>query len=218
MKEKNRNITDLILNLAIIVTTVAAIGQYFAGGPDALGSSRTGCFRYFTTDSNVLAVLASLTLLPICIKRIRMPETEIPRWLLIFKYTATVSVTITLLTVVFFLAPTAAARGGIAGYFRFFEGNTFVLHFSTPALAILAFCLLEKNRKMTFRESLWTLIPTVVYSLVYAAAVIFMKVWTDWYGFTFGGKLYLAPVSGIVMYLVTLGVAAIVGRTGPKQK
>ena len=71
---------------------------------------------------------------------------------------------------------------------------------------------------MTFRESLWTLIPTVVYSLVYAAAVIFMKVWTDWYGFTFGGKLYMAPVSGIVMYLVTLGVAAVIGRTGPKRK
>ena len=100
MKAKIRNITDLVLNLIIIATTLAAIGQYFVGGPDALGSSRTGCFRYFTTDSNVLAVLASLTLLPICIKRIRKPETEIPRWLLIFKYTATVSVTITLLTVV----------------------------------------------------------------------------------------------------------------------
>lgn len=218
MKEKIRNISDLVLNLAIIATTAAAIGQYFVGGPDALGSSRTGCFRYFTTDSNVLAVLASLTMLPLCIRRIRHPEMEIPRWLLIFKYTATVSVTITLLTVVFFLAPTAAFRGGIASYFRFFEGNTFVLHFSTPVLAILAFCLLEKRRKMTFRESLWTLIPTVVYSLVYAAAVIFMKVWTDWYGFTFGGKLYMAPVSGIVMYLVTLGVAAVIGRTGPKRK
>lgn len=216
MKAKNKNRLDLILNIAIIVSTLVATGVYFVSGPDALGSQKTACFRYFTTDSNVLVALTSIVMLVYNIRKNRVPETEVPRWALIFRYVGVTSVTITLLTVVFFLAPMAAMRGGLAGYFRFFEGNTFALHFSTPVIAIVAFCLLEKDRKLTVKDSLWALLPTVIYSIVYLVLVVFVKVWTDWYGFTFGGKTVMIPVSMIAMYLLTFGVANALRVIGPK--
>lgn len=216
MNAKNKNWADLILNVAVILCTVAAIGVYFVSGPDALGSQGTACFRYFTTDSNVLVALTSIVMLVYNIRRVRDPQTEVPRWALIFRYVGVTSVTITLLTVVFFLAPVAAIRGGFDRYFFFFKGNTFALHFSTPMIAILGFCLLEKDRKLTVRDSLWALLPTVVYSIVYLVLVVFAKVWTDWYGFTFGGQTVMIPVSMIAMYLVTWGVANVLRVIGPK--
>ena len=216
MNAKKKNGVDLILNVVVILCTIAATGVYFFSGPDVLGSQKTACFRYFTTDSNVLVALTSIVMLVYNIRRTRAPETEMPRWTLIFRYVGVTSVTITLLTVVFFLAPMAAMRGGFANYFRFFEGNTFVLHFSTPVIAFLAFCLLEKDRKLTVRDSLWTLLPTVVYSIVYLVMVAFVRVWPDWYGFTFGGKTVMIPVSMIGMYLLTFGVANALRVIGPK--
>lgn len=216
MNAKKRNWLDLALNIVVILSTIIATGVYFVSGPDALGSQKTACFRYFTTDSNVLVALTSIVMLVFNIRKARAPETEVPRWALIFRYVGVTSVTITLLTVVFFLAPTAAVRSGLAGYLRLFEGNTFVLHFSTPVIAIVAFCLLEKDRKLTVKDSLWALLPTVIYSIVYLVLVVFVKVWTDWYGFTFGGKTVMIPVSMIAMYLLTFGVANALRVIGPK--
>lgn len=216
MNTKNKNILALILNILVILCTAAAIGVYFVSGPDVLGSQAAGCFKYFTTDSNVLVALTSIVMLVFNIRKVRDPETVVPRWALLFRYVGVTSVTITLLTVVFFLAPVAAIRGGFANYFRLFEGNTFALHLSTPVMAILGFCLLERDRKLTVRDSLWALLPTVVYSIVYLVLVVFVKVWTDWYGFTFGGQTVMIPVSMITMYLVTWGVANVLRVLGPK--
>lgn len=206
MESKKRNAVDAVLNLVIILSTIIAVGLYFVSGPDALGSSGTRCFRYFTTDSNVLAAVAALVMLVYNVR-----GTKPPKWATVFKFVGTVSVTVTLLTVVFFLAPMGALHGGLRGYLRFFEDSTFALHFSTPVVAIVSL-LFERYYKLTFADTLWGLAPTVVYSLVYLVLVVFIKVWTDWYGFTFGGKLYMAPVSMAGMYLVTLGIASILRK------
>ncbi len=208
MAAKTKRTVDLILNLAIVLSTVLAVGVYFFSGPDALGSTGTGCFKYFTTDSNILAAAASLVYLVFLVRKVLYPEAKIPHAVMTFKYVGTVAVTITLLTVVFFLAPVSCMKGGLGNFFWFFQGNTFALHFSTPVLALISLLFFEGEDGYSFRDSLYTLLPTVVYSVVYLILVVFVRVWTDWYGFTFGGKNALAPVSMAAMYLVTLGVAA----------
>lgn len=210
MNAKTRNRLDFFLNLAILLSTAAAVGYYFVSGPDVLGSTGSGCLKYFTTDSNILAAIASAVFLFYNVKRWNNPAYRIPHAVLIFKFVGTVSVALTFLTVLFFLAPVGCASGGAENFFFFFAGNVFVLHFSTPVLAILSFVLFEREREVALsrRTALWGLLPTVVYSVVYLVLVVFVKVWTDWYGFTFGGKLYVIPFSMIAMYVATFGIAA----------
>lgn len=206
---KNRAITAFVLNCLIVISTVLAVGVYFVSGPNALGDSGTDCFKYFTTDSNILVALAACIMLPFNLRQAKHPEKEYPRWALILKLVATGSVTITLLTVVFFLAPIGAMNGGLQGFLFYFSGNIFALHLSTPLLAIVCFTAFEREGELPRSSCLWALLPTVIYSIVYAVMVVFVGRWDDWYGFTFGGKLYLAPASMLVMYLVTYVVALI---------
>ena len=190
----------IVLNLVIVLSTLWAVGVYFINDADALGLSGTQCFRYFTTDSNVLAMLVSLLML-VYLLRSFFRGAEIPEWVLILKFVGTVAVTLTFLTVVFFLIPTSHGNP-----MNFFAGNTFVLHFSTPVLCVLSLLLFERTPALPFRAVLFALLPTVVYSFVYAA-MIFTKRWPDFYGFTFGGNLKIAPVSMIAMYAFTFLIA-----------
>lgn len=212
MKKKTL-IASLILNGLIVVSTVLAVGCYFFGRKDVLGSSGSGCLRYFTTDSNILVAIASLVLIFCELPLLRCPEKTLPKWALLFKFVGTVSVTITLLTVVLFLAPVSAMKEGWKMIGFYFEGNIFALHLSTPLLAIFSLLLteneIETGVSLRFRDTLWALAPTVVYSLVYAYMVIFDGRWTDWYGFTFGGYYAVAPISMLVMYGVTLVISAV---------
>lgn len=215
---KNRAITAFILNCLIVISTALAVGVYFVSGPNALGDSGTDCFKYFTTDSNILVALTALIMLPFNLRLARHPEKEYPRWALIMKLVGTGSVTITLLTVIFFLAPIGAMNGGLQGFLFFFEGNIFALHLSTPLLAIVCFILFEREGELKKSACLWALLPTVLYSIVYLVLVAFTKTWDDWYGFTFGGKYYLAPASMLVMYLVTFAVALVLRRLRKGRK
>lgn len=215
-----RAAADLVLNILIIVTTTWAIAQNFRGRPDVLGSVNFQCFRYFTTDSNVIAALASLLILPWNAAQLVKPETKAPRGLMIYKFAATVSVTVTLLTVVFFLFPTSYAKIGMKALPAFFGGNLFVLHFSTPVLAAVSAVALERKPRLKFRDALWGMTPTVVYSAVYVFMVLVCRKWPDFYGFTFGGNLKMAPASLIAMYLATLAIlwAEWALRRGRKRK
>ncbi|MDO5434867.1 MAG: Pr6Pr family membrane protein [Clostridia bacterium] len=203
---EKRKIPDAVLNLLGAAITLCAVLEYFTGKPDALGSIGTGCFRYFTTDSNVLAAIACAAVF-IC----RLKGGKLPKPVLLLKFTGTVAVTVTLLTVVFFLGPTSYLKSGWPGYMRMFEGNTLVLHLIMPLLCLISLLTCERER-ISFRESLWALLPTAVYAVVYFIAVWILKAWPDFYGFTFGGKAYMVPVSGAAMLGLTLGLACLLRR------
>lgn len=203
-----RDTLDLLLNAAIVLTTGWAVLMYFIGEPDILGSHDVQCFKYFTTDSNILAAIGSLAYLVFRFATRHDPERRPPQWLAVFKFVGTVAASITLLTVVFFLAPMGAVRGkGLTTVLLFFTGNVFVLHLSTPVLAIVSTLLLEKDVPITRRQALLGTLPTMVYGIVYLVMVVVLKVWNDWYGFTFGGQYQFVPVVMIVMFLFSLALS-----------
>lgn len=211
MKNKTKvgaNVADLILNVLIVLSTVWAMRYYYVAGPDPLGSVGNGCFKYFTTDSNILVGIAALIMLIFNIARLFKPDAVMPRWVSVLKYAGTSAVALTMLTVVFFLGPVCAISGGLHGYLRMFEGNTLVLHLTTPLIAIISFIFFERDNSFGLGDCLIASLPSYIYSIVYFALVVCFKVWTDWYGFTFGGKYYMIPVSLIVMYLATFGISA----------
>lgn len=193
---------DVLLHILIILTTLWAVVMYFIGEPDVLGSHDVECFKYFTTDSNILAAIGSVIYLA------ALKKDKVPQWVTVFKFVGTVAASITLLTVFFFLVPMSVVRTGhFASVPLFFKGNVFVLHFSTPVLAIIAALFLEKDEKITKKQAALGLLPPAVYGLVYFAMVVVLKVWRDWYGFTFGGKLWLVPIVVTVMLLFCYGLS-----------
>lgn len=212
MKNKSHNIIDLILNLGIVLSTVWAIGLYYISGPDALGSVGSGCLKYFTTDSNILVALAAIVMIIFNVIRLFKPAAVIPKWASVLKYAGTSAVTLTLLTVVFFLGPTVAIRNGFSSYFLMFKGNTFALHFSTPVLAIISLVCFEKDNAFNLGDCLIACLPSYIYSFVYFTMVVCLKLWSDWYGFTFGGKLFMIPCALVAMYLATYLISAVLRR------
>ncbi len=69
-RKSARYLADIIINIVIVISTVLATVLYFFGGPDNLGSQGVDCFKYFTTDSNIVAAVASLLyIMVIVVKR-----------------------------------------------------------------------------------------------------------------------------------------------------
>lgn len=197
-----KRIADVLVNLIIIFSTLWAVLFYFVGPADALGSRGTRCFKFFTTDSNILTAVASLVYIVYLCKN---KKQKIPQWIMVLKFVGTVAVTVTLLTVIFFLAPMGVLNtGNSKTYFLYFAENAFVLHFSTPVLSIVSTCFLETENPVSKKHCLLGMLPTFVYSIVYLFMVVILKIWNDFYGFTFGGKNYLSPIVIIIMTLFSL--------------
>ena len=186
---------DLIVFIAVTVCVIRSVNRK---KQEKTLKQRMGTFRYFTTDSNVLCALSCLCTLPWLIGAMFSGESCLPRPLLLFRFAGTAAVTVTFLTVMAFLGPTT-------GYRPLLTGHGFWMHLLCPVLAVLSLAL-EKSEPFSFPETLWGMLPTVVYSLVYLYEVVLKKDgWEDFYGFDRGGKW---PVSIVLMYLATAGICA----------
>lgn len=212
MKNKTRNFIDFILNLLIVICTVWAVGDYYISGPDALGSVGNDCLKYFTTDSNILMGIAALIMLIYNVARFAKPDAVIPKWVSVLKYTGTSAVALTFLTVIFFLGPVFALKSGINGFMLMYKGNVFVLHLSTPLLAIISLLFFEKDNAFSKGDCLIACLPSFIYSIVYFTMVVVLKQWNDWYNFTLGGKTFMIPVAMVSMYLATYVISALLRR------
>ena len=179
---------DLILNAAIFAITLFLTVRCFRKD----GNWNAGHGRYllcfFTMQSNILCAVSALL---ICI----FPD-SMPVWLL--KYIGTAAVTVTLLTVFLYLAPSM----GKGGLYELLKGSGFFLHFLTPVMALVSFCIFEK-RGMSFAQALLGLLPLVYYGPLYLYKIRWApegKAWKDFYGFNKTGKW---PVSFAAMLLGT---------------
>ena len=218
---KTKNAFSLILNIAIVGFTAYAISLYFTtGGSANMQDFGWSCLRYFTNLSNIFVAFASLLMIPFNLRNIRTRRNYFPRAIYVIKFVATVSVTVTFLTVVFFLAPMAVASSSHGGdinwmaFFWFFQDGAFFLHFLTPVLAIISAIFLERSHGKITKKIAWLgLLPTVLYSGVYAYEVAYLGEahggWPDFYGFTFGGNLKYAACSIVAMYLFTYIISRI---------
>ncbi len=208
MKEKTKNIVSLVLNVIIIVSTVYAISAFFTGraGLGNMQASGSECFRYFTNLSNIFAAVSSCVMLVFNFINIGKGTNLFPKWAMLLKFTSAAAVSVTFVTVVFFLAPLFMTFG--FSYWDLFTGSCFYLHFTTPVLAAVSVMFFERCENFTKKNALLGLVPTVLYSIVYVIMVVIIGRenggWPDFYGFTFGGRIQLVPVSLVAMYALTL--------------
>lgn len=125
----------------------------------------------------------------------------------IWQLAATTATTVTLLTVLFFLAPMRAAHG--KNYFDMLLEPMFFLHFFNPLLAIITYIFATGDQPTTLKSRLLATIPVIIYAAIYVVCVVVTQVWPDFYGLTFGGRYYLAPLVVLVFWLLAFASASL---------
>ena len=180
---------DIILNLLIFLITAALIFSLFRKDGQWTPDNARGAFRFFTVQSNTLCAVVSL------ITAVTALAGGIPQWAWTLKYIGTAAVTVTMLTVIFFLAPSI----GKDWYDVLLKGaSNLFMHLLTPLMALVSFCLLEK-RGMSFPQCLWGMLPVVLYGPLYLYKIAFApeeKRWKDFYGFNANGNRGVAAGLG----------------------
>ena len=199
LEEGKWEMIDILLNTAIFAVTVFLLVRFARKdgkwAPDRLRVA----FRFFTVQSNVLCAAAALAAAAASLSG------EMPEWIWTLKYIGTSAVTVTMLTVFLFLAP-SVGRDWVQVLLK---GSDLFMHLLTPLMALVSFGLLEK-RGMTFAQSLWGLLPVVLYGPLYLYKIRFApegKRWEDFYGFNRTGRW---PVSFAAMlagtFLICMGL------------
>ena len=209
MNVRKRNLIAAVMNSVIVIATALCLVTFFTkGGGGNMKNFGFGMFRYFTVDSNVFCAAASLCLLPYQFAASLNGKTRIPKWVQVFKFLGTVTVTLTMLVVIAFLLPMTKDLQGMYG------GANFHMHLAGPLLAVFSFCFLENDNRLERSRRLLPLIPVAAYGLVYFIMVIGIGGsrggWNDFYMFDQGGHWYISVASiAIVTSLICLAEFAL---------
>lgn len=183
---------DILLNLMIFVITAILVTGFFRKDGKWAPERGKVAFRFFTCQSNVLCAGSALLMV------IAGLSGDVQEWIWILKYIGTAAVSVTMLTVFLFLAPSV----GKDWVKVLLKGRDFFLHLLTPVVALISFCVFEK-RGMSIGQCLWGMLPVVLYGPIYLYKVICAperKRWEDFYGFNKSGKW---PISFAAMMVGT---------------
>ena len=179
---------SVFLDLVLFLCTALAYLSCFRGEEGWSGKRGLGALRYFTLQSNLFCALAALAL------ALALLGGAAPRWIWLWKYVGTAAVTVTLLTVLFFLGPAC-------GYKALLSGRDLYFHLVGPLLAIGSFCFCERLYPLSFPLALTGLVPVILYGALYLCKVVLCpeeKRWEDFYGYNKSGKW---PLSFAAMVL-----------------
>ena len=201
LEEETGKMADILLNLLIFTVTAFLLLRTARKDGEWMPDRVRMAFRFFTVQSNALCAAAALAAAAASLAG------EMPEWIRIIKYIGTSAVTVTMLTVFLFLAPSA----GKDWVQVLLKGPDLFMHLLTPLAALISFGVFEK-KGMTFGQSLWGMLPVVLYGPLYLYKIRFApkeKGWDDFYGFNRTGRW---PVSFAAMlagtFLICLGLMA----------
>ncbi len=204
MIDKRKIKAALVMNIIIAAVTAGIVISYFFGNTGVLRDNGWDSFKFFTTDSNILSMVASIVMIIHEIQLLRGKNARIPRGVILFKFVATVAVTVTFCTVMLFL-------GFIYGYGFLLSGTAFHMHLVGPLLALISFIMLENLGTIRFRESFLGIIPVTLYGAVYLTMVVVIGEknggWMDFYAFNRGGRWYLTV---LIMHIAAFLICVFV--------
>lgn len=149
------SVLSLLMNLFIVCAEPVALPMSWDWGHETI-------FWYYTEDSNIFAatvcaMVAIAQLISIFTGR------AIPHWLKRLKFVATSCLALTMLTVVFVLAP----MYGPGGYYvTMFTSSMLYHHFLNPVIAMVSFILLERTPRLEKSDIKWALLPTLIYGSI----------------------------------------------------
>jgi len=200
---------SLTLNIIITLLTIFASIIMFtgikitSGTEPILETTKLGMFKFFTVDSNMFMGLIALlfTILQITKK-------EITKNMYRLNLMATTSVGLTFLIVFTYLGK--IAPGGIKSMLQ--NSNLF-FHLIIPVLSIINFTIFERTDKLKLKDTLYGIIPTVIYAVLYVTNLLLhvengkVSPIYDWYWFVQNGiktAFIVAPAMLLISYIISL--------------
>jgi hypothetical protein len=124
------------------------------------------------------------------------------------KLMATTAVSLTFIIVFTYLGP--ISKDGIISLLQ--NSNIF-FHLVIPVLSIITFTLFERTNKLKFKDSLYGIIPTIIYAVLYLTNILIhmengkVSPVYDWYWFVQNGvktAIIVAPMIIIISYIISL--------------
>ena len=203
---------SVVINIIIFV--LMAVGTVFMftgfkfthGQGVPLEATKLEMLKFFTVDSNIFAGFVSLVMAVKEINVIKWKSPALSRAMYIWKYIATIAVSLTFLIVF--------------GYFwlvlripilAMLQNSNLFFHLVIPVLCIFSFVFLERSNKIRFRHTWIGLVPTFLYAVFYAIVAFthmeggITPARYDWYGFTkagIGPAIAVIPGMLIITYII----------------
>ena len=209
---KNKLIVSIILNAAIIIMAVVGLtfpllGINWMGLP--YSTTGTVVIVLFTYQSNVFMIVPAAFLIVYEFLLLRGKITVIPTFVYATKLALSVGVTITLLVVLFFLAPMNEY-----GYFASFANSSLFFHLLLPLCAIVSFVFFENTKSVKFHLVFLGMIHMVLYMLAYTIFVFSnleggaINPYYDFYGF-FSAGIWMTPILFMIFLSLSFFVSLV---------
>ena len=175
---------------------------------------RTFCM--FTVNSNILMGASMALVFPYSLDGLRKHNFHLPRWVVDLVYAGVTAVALTFLISLFVLAP-------VKGFVLIFTGSRFFLHGLCPILAIVAFCFFISEQRIRFRDTLFALVPVLIYAVLYYVMVVVLGEdrggWNDFYGFATRLPVWIPMVSIMPLtFLIATVIRIFHNRTFDKRR
>ena len=175
---------------------------------------RTFCM--FTVNSNILCAAAMAMVIPYTMDGLRTHNYYLPRWIVDVVYAGVTAVALTFLVSLFVLSP-------VKGFVLIFTGSRFFLHGVCPILAVIAFCFFMTQKDLRIWDSLFALIPVLIYAGVYLVMVVVIGEenggWNDFYGFATHIPWWAAAAAIMPLtFLIATGIRVLHNRARNKRK
>jgi len=157
----------LIFGLTVMASTMMFYRYHFMGEEVILEASGFNIFKYFTVDSNILNGIISLLFAIEEYKLMKGKIKTISNKYYVAKLVGTVGVTLTFLTVFFYLG-----RISESGVGAFLQNSNLFLHLIIPVLSIITFVLLEYGKDIKFKHVFLGIVPMVIYGIYYVINIL----------------------------------------------
>ena len=196
-----------VLEILVVLTTIGSwMRMYLMGGGSLLSSRGLMSLKYYTTLSNIFAGIAAVIMIVVLA---RTKSGKVPVWAVVTKFASAVTVSVTFLVTLFFLAPTM----GIGGLYK---GELMFMHAVGPVLTVVSFFMNRDLPEMKTSSALWATLPTILYGGVYSANIMLNGVGSgmntnDWYGFAAAG-VHTVPFVYALMVLLTYLLSCVMRK------
>ena len=202
MKIDKYFITSFILHiLTVVFVLIGTLIMVLVRSTGVLEENTIAVFKYFTFQSNVFMGIVSAIYVYYQILIIAKRIDKIPHVLSIFNLVGVSSVALTFIIVLAFLAPGY-------GFDKMYTNANLFFHLLVPVVAMVNFMFYNRQEKYHFIQTLYTIIPSFIYGVIYFIIVASLNAYgdikIDFYQFGKDG-----PFIGLLNFLAVMSISYV---------